>query len=151
VARKLIEQYRRLPDFDPEHCTPIKLSDGQEWFFPKPWLSLIPIVRGDEVVAHSRHVTFGDDLDVLLEAIAAEENPVEQIMKVLALAIFLLKRNYDLQSDEFQRILTYRVGDSESEEMINQIIDVTLGGLFSAFGAKAAEDPKAFAVGSDST
>lgn len=149
MARKLIEKYRRK-DFDPEDCTPITLADGQEWYFPRPWLAIVPIVRGAEAVAEARHVSFGEDLDVLLEAIAAEEDPVAQIRHVVTLAIFLLGRNYDLESDEYPRLLTYYVGNPESEAMIAAIIDVALGKLFRATGLEGLADPKASAVGCDS-
>ena len=150
MARKLIERARRKCDFDAEGCTPIRLADGQEWYFPRPWLAIVPIVRDKEAVAEARHVSFGEDLDVLLEAIAAEEDAIAQIRHVVTLAIFLLGRGYDIASDEYPRLLTYYVGNPASDSMIEAIIDVALGRLFRAFGAEALSDPKACAVGSGS-
>jgi hypothetical protein len=148
--RKLIEQYRRKPDFDAENCTPIVLADGQEWYFPRPWLAVMPIIRDKEAVADVKYVTFGDNLDPLIEAIATEDDPLLQIRHVVTLAIFLLGRNYDLESDEYPRLLTYRFGDPSSDEMLKAIIDVTMGNTFRAFGLESMSDPKVCAVGYES-
>jgi hypothetical protein len=147
MARKLLEQYRRRADFVPENCMGIKLADGQEWHFSKPWLTLIPAVQGKEIVGFGRYTTFGDDLDRFLEAIARDEDPLEQIRHVLMLGICVLDRNYDLTSEELGRLFTYRSGDPASETMLKELISLATGGASLYYGLDAARDPKASVAG----
>lgn len=148
--RKLIEKYRRKPDFDPEGCIPITLSDGCAWYFPKPWLEITPTFRDGKAVDRTKYLTCGPELDVLIESIGAEEDYGKQVLEVMTLGAFLLLRNYDVTDEELGRLFRYRVGDADSEEMIMSIMDVATGKLDRLIGEGAIRDPKARAVGSGS-
>jgi hypothetical protein len=147
--RKLIEQYRRKPDFDADNCTPIVLADGQEWYFAKPWLEVRPIFRDAKVVAGPRMLTCRE-LDPLIEAIGAEENPMKQAWGVLNLGALILLRSYDLDDAELGRLFILRPGDADSDRMLREIIEVATGRLLSAVGPGAITDPKARGGGSGS-
>lgn len=144
--RKLIEQYRRKADLDLEICTPIILADGQEWYFPRPWLEIVPIFRDGKAVDRSKLLTCGPELDLLLESIAEEEDPAREILAVMTLGGFLLLRNYDLTDDELSQLFIYRPRDPASQDMLRSIIEVATGGG----GMKGLSSPKACAAGSGS-
>src|SRR3954454_25320840 len=125
--RKLIEQYRRKVDLDLEICAPIKLADGQEWYFPRPWLEIVPIFRDGKAVDRSKLLTCGPELDLLLESIAEEEDPAREILAVITLGGFLLLRNYDLTDEELEEPSIYRPPYPASQNMIASIIEVGSG------------------------
>lgn len=150
MARKLLEKYRRRADFDPEGCIPITLSDGCEWYFPRPWLEVTPVFRDGVVIDRNKYLTCGPELDVLVEAIGAEEDGAKQVLSVMTLGAFLLLRNYDVTDEELGRLFRYKVGDPDSEEMIMAIMDVATGKLDRLVGEGAIRDPKGRAVGSGS-
>jgi hypothetical protein len=143
MARKLIEQYRRLPDFDPEHCTPIKLSDGQEWYFAKPWLEITPVFKDGKAVDRTKQITCGPELDILIRAITEEEDLPRQVLHVMTLGALLLKQNYDLEDADFERLFIYRPGSDESAEMIRAIVSAATGKLSEAHGLESVAHPKA--------
>jgi hypothetical protein len=144
--RKLIEQARRKADVDLEVCTPITLADGQAWYFPRPWLEIVPHFRDGKAVDRSRLLTCGPELDLLLEAIAEEEDPAREILSVMTLGGFLLLRNYDLADEDLERLFVYRPRDPASQDMLRSIIDVATGGG----GMRGLSGPKACAAGSES-
>lgn len=144
--RKLIEHVRRKADLDLEICTSIRLADGQDWYFPRPWLEIVPHFRDGKAVARSRLLTCGPELDLLLEMIAEEEDPVREILAVMTLGGFLLQRNYDLTDEDLERLFVYRPRDPASQDMLRSIIDVATGGS----GLRGITDPKACAAGSGS-
>jgi len=143
AQRRLIERYRRRPDFTTEHCAPIKLSDGQEWYFPRPWLEIIPVFQDGKAVDYDRMLTCGDELDILIQAISGEEDPITQRLAVLTLGAFLIRRNYDVTDEELSRLFVLRPGEPDSEEMLKQIIEVATGKTSLTHGAEAVTDPKA--------
>lgn len=151
MARRLIEKHRRLPEFAPEGCMPIRLADGHEWYFPRPWLVVSPIFRDGKAVERTKQITCGPELDVLIKAIAEEDDPPRQVLHVMTLGALLLKRNYELDDADFERLFVYKVGSNESDEMLRSIMDVATGKLSRAFGMEAVADPKARPAGSGSS
>ena len=147
--RKLIEQYRRRDGFAPDErtSTPVTLADGQVWHLGRPWLELVPIFRDGKPVDHARVLTCGDELDFLLELIARAKPGPAQILAVMAVGAFLLRRNYDLEDDELNRLFVFR-GDDDSQAMLRAIISTATGGLDALFGQRGAtSDPKSRAAG----
>lgn len=147
MSRKLIEQYRRKVDLDISRCIPVRLADGNEWHFPRPMLELRPRFDGAKPVALTKHVTWGEELDDIVQAIATAEPGEDLILAVLRLGGDLLLRNYDLTQGELERLFRYRVNDptGQSDEMIKAVIDVATGRLMGY-----AADPKPHADGSRS-
>jgi hypothetical protein len=74
----------------------IRLADGHAWSFPKR-LSDPP----------------DTEYDALLDSIASAEDWNEVLSGELALAIYLLARNYELSSDDYRRLLVFNA-DRES-------------------------------------
>lgn len=146
--RKLIEASRRKPEMDPEICASIRLADGQNWYFPRPWFEVRPIFRDGKTKHHTRMLTCGDELDVLLEAIGTEEDGVTQALSILTLGAFLLLRNYDLEDEELARLFILRPGDPDSDRVLHEILDVATGHGVAALGWRILIDPKACAAGS---
>jgi hypothetical protein len=146
MPRKLIEFARRKVDLDLEICTSITLADGQDWYFPRPWLEIVPHFKDGKAVDQSKLLTCGPELDLLLESIAEEEDPAKEILAVMTLGGFLLLRNYDLTDEELGQLFVYRPRDPASQDMIRSIIEVATGGG----GLRGLKSPKACAAGSGS-
>lgn len=147
MSRKLIEQYRRKADLDISRCIAVRLADGQDWYFPRPMLELRPRFDGAKPVALTKHVTWGEELDAMVQEIATAEPGEALILAVLRLGGDLLLRNYDLLQGELERLFRYRVNDptGQSDEMLKAVIDVATGRLM-GYGS----DPKWRADGSRS-
>lgn len=144
--RKLIEASRRKPDIDLETCTPIRLSDGQEWYFSQPWFEVRPVFRQGKCETYSRMLTLVD-LDPLLEAIAQEEEGLQQAMQILTLGALLLQRLYDVDDSELGRLFILRPGNPETDRMLREIVDIATGHGITALGWRILFDPKVFAAG----
>lgn len=151
AGRRLIEHARRRPEFEPEGCTPIRLSDGQDWYFPRPWLEITPVFERGRAVDRTRQITCGPELDVLIRAIAEEEDGPRQVLHVMTLGALLLRQNYDLEDADFERLFVYRPGSDESKEMLRSIVSVATGKLSDAYGMEALSDPKARPAGPGSS
>lgn len=147
MARKLIEKYRRRPEVDLEGCIPVKLSDGQEWYFPRPWLEIVPRFVSGRAELAGKVLTCGPDLDVLVESIATTEDTIGRLIEIMTLGAFLLLRNYDVTDEELSRLFVYRSGSPDSDRMIMDILAVATGDLHGTFGGRAIIGPKASAVG----
>lgn len=126
------------PDFDlpegdcrrdefAEESEPVVLSDGQAWFFPKPWIALRPIVQGDNVTGHVACLTVGPKLDALIEAIHDAESFTTKIQAIQILGIYLLRRNYLLSDEEIEPLFTYRQGDPVCLDWAQSIVQVATG------------------------
>jgi hypothetical protein len=106
------ERALRRPDFLPG--LPIRLADGQCWTFPVPRASS----GSPERVAPGELLgLFGDGYAPTLAAVLEAEDESERLRAELALAIFLLGRNYDLSPAVFREILSFRPGDAALVEM----------------------------------
>jgi hypothetical protein len=107
---------------------PIALADGQAWHFPRPVLTFYPTFEGGgkPTFSDSRH-TFGPKYDDLVEGFLASEDGYEEANGLLALAVDLLARNYDLRPEDFRALLPRMVGDLDNDVMWGAIADVALG------------------------
>lgn len=150
MPRKLIEKFRRRDGLNLEACTPIRLADGQEWYFPRPMLELNPTFINGDVVHLTNCLTSGSELDLLIQMIAEASEPKDQIAKIMTLGALLLLRNYDLTDDELSKLFILRIRDDvdETQETRAQIMNVATGGLFTAIKG-IPSDPKKHAAGLD--
>lgn len=122
-----LERSRRRDDFDERYSSPVVLSDGQAWFLPKPWVAIHPVFADGRPVDSWKCFTYGPDLDALIEAIRDAEGTVDSVMAGVALAAFLLRRNYDLSDEDLAAILVYQVGDDASRAWLSAVFDVATG------------------------
>ena len=108
---------------------PIKLGDGNEWLFPKPKVGLSAEVAPDGRLrfADKKSRSFGPAYDELVDAFLESEDGVTEAEALLALAVDLLKRNYDLTPAEFAALLPRWFDDDENKEMWAEIANVALG------------------------
>jgi hypothetical protein len=89
-------------------------------------LERTPVFENGKAVAFTHQLTF-DELDVLIEAIAVEEDGVKQVQAIMLLGALMLKRTYDVTDAELERLFQYRQGDPDSETMIRSIMEVVSG------------------------
>jgi hypothetical protein len=113
--------------FDERNSVAIKLADGQDWFFPKPWLEVRPVFKDGVAVTSFRVPTSGPHLDKLIEAAGECENIDAQIVVIATLAAELLKYQYTLADHELDQLLAYRIHDPDSLRWLQEVIDVATG------------------------
>lgn len=119
---------RRREDFDEESVAWVRLADGQEWAFSKPYLSLRPVFRDGKAIAQTRCLTQGRDLDRLIEAIRDGEDWLAKVLAIQTLGAFLLRRSYEsLADEELFELLAYEPGNPDSDSMIRAIFSVATG------------------------
>jgi len=116
----LDEQGARAPEFRVGRH--IRLADGQRWMFPSP-----PAPRGAprETGASTSDTALTDAEYVsLIDAVESSEDEPDLKRAELALAIFLLSRNYDLNASEFERLFDFgqmTEGSSEAQEHFREL------------------------------
>src|SRR4051794_36061040 len=98
----LNERAVRRDDFLPG--VPVLLANAQSWFFPLP--------AGGGTTA-----TSDDDYRPLVGAVAESEDEAERLRAELALAIYLLARNYHLSPRDFRELLECRPDDPRIRAM----------------------------------
>ena len=107
---------------------PIRLADGQEWTFAKPYLELrLDFSSGEPRFPEVGVPTFGPGYWELFEEFLAENDPSMQVLIIARLAIYILRINYNLTDGDLARLLAYRDGDDDNAEMWQSIADVAQG------------------------
>jgi hypothetical protein len=122
----LNEQERRRPDFTPGLA--VTMADGQKWNLPKPRHRFKPkIVDGRVEIAGG--ATFGpesdDDMEVLFGV--AESDPGEYIRVKFAMAVRLLRANYNLSDEELATLIVWEPGDEKSDARWSELNDALQG------------------------
>jgi hypothetical protein len=97
------EQALRKPGW--EEGTWIRLGDGQEWCFPKPWLRCFPAKGEDGRIYAAARETFGEDYEDLFDTLLEAAEPYDQVSIQIEIAGMLLARNYELQNRHLRRLL----------------------------------------------
>lgn len=132
----LDEKALRRPGFT--EGSAVKLGDGQEWTFPKPYLSMYTQI-GEGGKLEAGHVfTFGADYADRLDQYIECEDSIEKMFIQLELAGGLLLRNYALDNPALRRILAINMDGQSDPEMWPAIQAVLFG----------RDVPKPSAVGS---
>lgn len=129
----LDEKSLRNPEFSDGYK--VKLSDGQEWTFPKPLVWESRFDFGEDKATMIRRFP-SDHIDAISDIFDSEG--VQQIEKCALLAAKLLRKNYALSNEDLSRLLSYRTtetGDQteENAEMWDEVMQVLMG----ASGPKA--------------
>lgn len=120
----MLESECRRPDF--LGGRPIVLGDGQAWFIPTPMLaSQADLDRNGW--DHETLMAFGPEFDRLVAAVRGAESEEEEGRASLALAVDLLRRNYDIPPDHFGRLLAYVVGESDPNQPLLEIFYIAIG------------------------
>ncbi len=71
--------------------------------------------------------TYGPAIDGLIDAIGDCEVLSEQMVAVASLAAYLLQWHYELDDDDLDSLLAYRVADEESRAWFNRVMEVATG------------------------
>jgi hypothetical protein len=121
------ERAKRNPKFDERNSTWITLADGGRWAFPKPWLEIHASFRGGRAVASHPVLTYGPELEDLVNAIDQCRDDAALLVGAASLGAYLLLRNYDLSDDDLDRLFAVRVGDPSSWEWAKAVIGLATG------------------------
>ena len=108
---------------------PVLLADGQAWTFPRPLLGLMPEVGSDGKVRFGENLrfNFGEAYDALVDAFAESEDWRAESEALLALALDLLGRNYDLSGLALGEILPRLLNDEGNADMWRAVAEVAVG------------------------
>lgn len=123
----LDETARRRPDFDAHHATWITLADGTPWAFPKPWLEIHATFQGGRAVGSRPMLTYGPELEELIEAIEGCRDNEALLVGAATLGAYLIRRNYDLDDRDLDRLFAVRAKDPSSWQWARELIDVATG------------------------
>lgn len=115
----LDERSLRRPNF--RTGVEVRLADGQSWTFPAP-----PESSGD-CPAGVDGLRTDPQYRAIVGAILEAEDRDDRLRAELALAIYLLGRNYRLGAAEYGRLLEYRPGDPALEAMQAAVGEVAAG------------------------
>jgi hypothetical protein len=107
----------------------VRLADGQEWTFPRPWLRLYP-VRGDDGATNvGGGPGYGPGYDDLVDQLidSAPNDTTGRLALQFAMATHLLEINYQLSDRDLCRLLAIDLADPTCEERWRQINQILLG------------------------
>jgi hypothetical protein len=135
----LDERAKRSLQFDERNSTWIDLADGGRWAFAKPWLEVHAAFRDGRAVASYPVLTYGPELDELVNAIDECRDNAALLIGAASLGAYLLRRNYDLSDEELDQLFAFRVGDPSSWDWAKAVIGVATG----------TSGSRSFRVGSD--
>jgi hypothetical protein len=121
------EKSKRKANFDERNSAPVVLADGQPWFVPKPWLEIRPVFRSGRATTAYPVLTWGAELDGLVEAMAEADDIWEQVTAVASLAAYLLRWHYELADRELDQLLAFRRADDRSLDWMKGIIAIATG------------------------
>ena len=121
------ERAKRKPRFDERNSVWIALADGARWAFPKPWLEVYTSFREGRAVSTYPVLTYGPELDELVDAIGECHDNAALIIGAASLGAFLLRRHYDLSDEDLDRLFAVRVGDPSSWGWAQAVIEVATG------------------------
>ena len=107
----------------------ILLADGDEWIFAKPRVGLNATIDQDGRLTYAEKTvrSFGPDYDKLVDEFLEAVDGISEAEALLALAVDLLSRNYDLTPGELLPLLPRWFDDPENAAMWAAIGDVALG------------------------
>jgi hypothetical protein len=123
----VIESECRKECFDERNSAPVRLADGQTWFLPKPWLEVRPVFRGGRTHSSYPVLTYGRELDALIEAIGDCEDGAARICAVASLGAHLVTRQYQLTDEELDLLFCFRAADDVSSTWLRTVIEVATG------------------------
>jgi hypothetical protein len=107
----------------------VKLADDQEWTFPRPSFRVFPADGPDGQIVTGWRPTYGSAYDRLLEVFlgAARVTTDELFDMRFKAACDLLRRNYDLTTDQLAELLVYEEDDPASEARWGDIDGILVG------------------------
>jgi hypothetical protein len=127
---RIEEKSRRKPDFLGGQG--LLMADGQDWIFPKPRVRFAP---SDDSTGYTIVLDAGDGYQELInkyrEVYDAPSSSIESRLSAeMAIGVFLLRRNYELTTQEMSGILQYALDedtDPEGYRIRDQVLDLAFG------------------------
>lgn len=119
------EARSRRPDFLGGPA--VRLTDGNDWCLPRPTSYFVP---DDDAAGVRRHWNLGDEYGALFDRCMEAEDDLAMIAGELAIARFLLLRNYDLTPAQAGSLLRFGYGataDPDAAAMRTAVMDVVTG------------------------
>ncbi len=93
----------------------LRLADGQDWTVPKPRFWLYPRFDESGNVSIGSKLSFGADLDYIIDEMGAEaSDPHEGLKRRFAVMVKLLQANYNLTAADLGDLLKMNRLDPES-------------------------------------
>ena len=131
------EKALRRPDFQAD-SVPVTLANGQEWFFPKPYVELFPKVENGRVVGVGSKITathLGPEFADLMQKVEDAEGAISYAETFFPLAVLMLSHNYALPDEAYSELLAVTLGNGKanSDSLFQEVLNVALG-----FGPKAS-------------
>jgi hypothetical protein len=125
----LNEQELRRAEFS--DGTRIRLGDGQEWTFPKPWLRIFPRRGNDGKIGLGGGSGWGAEYTELLDAYSetGDEDYIERLTLQVRMACMLLCKNYDLTDRQLESLLPWEPSDEANSAMWRDEIGPLILGL----------------------
>lgn len=103
----------------------VAFPDGQEWSVPVPMIRLAPVMVNGRFEALRSMTDMGPELDELLKAVEDAEDGIREKVAVMSVALFLLRKNYDIPDAEAPELLAWVVG--EDNEHLFEILRIATG------------------------
>jgi hypothetical protein len=115
LERKLMvdEKAKRRVEGRFDRSVPVIFADGQRWEVPLPSLTIRPHFKNGRATHATSFLSYGDDVDALVEAIGAATDPSAVICGTATLAAELLRANYDLTEGELDTLLALAPGSED--------------------------------------
>ena len=122
----LIEMAFRRPEFCGGQL--VKMADGTSWYVPQPKIDLDPSRLGTkEDFEAGPRTLFGFEFDRLVDACNAAGTDAEMARALMALAIDLMGRNYDLSPDQYGSLLRFVADPDDGNESLLAIYRIATG------------------------
>lgn len=103
------------------------LADGQSWYLPRPWLEVHAVFDAGAAVGESPRLTYGPELDALIEAIGDCEDNAALLCGAASLGSYLIRVHYELTDQDLDNLFAFRVGDPSSWGWVKTVMDVATG------------------------
>jgi hypothetical protein len=123
----LDEKGLRRPECDERTSVAVRLADGNDWLLPKPFVEIHASFRGGKAEATFPVLTYGPELDALIEAVGECRDNAAILCGAATLGAYLVTRNYDLDDSQLDMLFAFRPGDPGSWDWINAVMDVATG------------------------
>jgi hypothetical protein len=122
---RLDEKALRKPGFVEGES--VVLADGQAWHIPRPTVWFVP---SDSGPGFEVRPDFGPEYQELIDDLISAPVGFAAISAELAIARFLLLRNYDLTLPQVQSLIRFRYAPGQDEDEAKAaIIAVAMGGI----------------------
>jgi hypothetical protein len=118
---------KRKATFDEANSVWVTFADDQRFAVPKPWLEIRPVFRDGRAVNNFPALTYGPELEALIEAIGETDTFWAQLCFIATLGAKLLLHQYDLTDEDLDQLLAFRQDEPASMEWAERLIDIATG------------------------